>query len=240
MKLEKLPNLAENEIHIWYGNTALTKDFIPKYYNLLSLDEKEKAKKFRFEKDANQFICCRSLLRILSAHYLNTVPKSINFSYGKYNKPDYNPSKSLKFNVSHSGDYGMIGFALNSEIGVDVEKIKSNFDAFDIAQNFFSELEIKALKNIDIKESKEAFFRCWTRKEGFIKAKSKGLSFPLDAFSVSLDSDSSAELLETKWNHGEKKIWSLYSFKPAEEYISAICVNHHIKKVQYYNWDDHY
>jgi len=72
----------------------------------------------------------------------------------------------------------------------------------------------------------------------FIKAKAKGLSFPLDSFSVSIDSDDHTALLETKWNHKEKDLWRLFSFSPQENYLGAISVKGNIKTIRYYNFKD--
>lgn len=235
--LEKLHEIKENEAHIWFGKITTEALSIQKFHNLLSPDERERAIKFKFAKHRNQFTWCRGLLRYLSGHYLNVLPESILFKYGEYGKPYYDISTTLKFNVSHSGIYGLLGFSLNAELGVDIEEIKPHFNVLEIAQNFFSELEIKTLKKISSERQNEAFYSCWTRKEAFIKAKTQGLTFPLKSFSVSLDSVNSAKLIETKWNIEEKKRWNLYSFKPSEKYIAAICTNKDIIQIHCYNWD---
>ncbi len=91
------------------------------------------------------------------------------------------------------------------------------------------------MKEIPIQNHVKGFYRCWTRKESFIKAKAKGLSFPLDSFSVSIDSDEKTELLETKWDKNEKELWNLFSFTPQENYIGAVSVKGNIQNIKYYN-----
>ena len=130
-----------------------------------------------------------------------------------------------------------MAFVKDSEIGIDVEKIKTDFDVLNLAENLFSTTEVKMLHDVQQDDVYQAFYRCWTRKEAFIKAEGSGLSFPLDAFSVSMDEDYEAKLLQTKWNAAEKNKWSLFSFSPTKECIAAIAVRGKVKSIQYFNWD---
>ena len=168
---------------------------------------------------------------------VKTNPEAITFKYGEYGKPIFDFKTNLKFNISHSGDIAILSFVKDFDIGADIEQIKNDFDVLDIATNYFSELEIEALKKVPKKKQAEYFYRCWTRKESFIKAKSQGLSFPLDSFSVSIDSNDRTELLETQWDVNEKNTWKLFAYSPKENYLSAVSVQGKIESVHYYNFD---
>ncbi|WJJ95640.1 4'-phosphopantetheinyl transferase family protein [Algibacter luteus] len=236
--VDKNISLDKNEIHIWFINFNIPEKYFTLLNSFLSEDEILKASKFKFEKDKNCSIITRGALRLLSGKYLNLNPQEIEFKYGDFGKPAFNFETPLKFNVSHSGNIAVLGFCLHSDIGVDIEVMKANFDVFDIASNYFSSSEIEALKILPTEEHTKGFYRCWTRKESFIKAKAKGLSFPLDSFSVSIDSDIKAELLETKWDNNEKEFWKLFSFSPQENYIGAVSVKGQIQKVNYFNFKE--
>lgn len=227
--------ITKRQIHVWSINLDINEKKITYLNSFLSEDEIIKASKFRFKKDKNCSIISRGTLRFLSGKYLNIDPKTIKFKYGKYGKPYYDLETELKFNVSHSGNLAVIAFVLNSDIGIDIEKLKYDFEVMDIVDNYFSRSEIESLNKFPVQDQVKGFYRCWTRKESFIKAKSKGLSFPLDAFSVSIDSDKKTELLETKWNKKEKDSWSLFSFSPQEEYMGAISVKDSLEDVKYFN-----
>ena len=233
----KPPRLSKQNLHIWSLNFVVNDDAFNRYHGLLSHDEKKRASKFRFYKDKRCYVVTKGVLRLLSGGYLNQDAKAITFDYGKYEKPPYKHETNLNFNVSHSGDMAIIGFVYDHTIGVDIEKIKNDFDTFDIAVNFFSKKEIAALRKIPKPQQYIAFYRCWTRKEAFIKAKGSGLSFPLDQFSVTLDSDLEANLLETKWNKKEKNNWSFHSFKPDPDYIAAIIVGDAVSTFNCFNLD---
>jgi 4'-phosphopantetheinyl transferase len=131
----------------------------------------------------------------------------------------------------------IFSFVKDFDIGTDIEKTKHNFDVLHIATNYFSELEIETLKKMPKNMHVEGFYRGWTRKESFIKATTQGLSFPLNSFSVSLNSNDTAKLLETKWDENEKNSWSLFTFSPHQDYIGAISVKGIIDKVNYFEVD---
>src|SRR5208337_3936157 len=83
------------------------------------------------------------------------------------------------------------GFALYAvsfrrELGVDLERMRTNYQWEPIARRFFSPEEIDALNSVPGGLKYEAFLNCWTRKEAFVKGRGGGLSLRLDRFSVSL------------------------------------------------------
>jgi 4'-phosphopantetheinyl transferase len=81
---------------------------------------------------------------------------------------------------------GMIAVARGRELGCDIERIEQSFADEQIPERFFSPREVAALRALPKPEQCVAFFRCWTRKEAFIKACGMGVSFGLDAFDVSV------------------------------------------------------
>ncbi len=228
--------LPENEVQLWYFKVDEFLKDVESYANLLSLKETARANSFKFAKDRTVYILARGLLRILSGRYLNEIPKKIKFDYGEYGKPGYKFQTPIKFNISHSGNMIVMAFARNCEIGVDIEKIKEDFDVIDIAQHFFSPDEIQTLKALPEHEQIYGFYRCWTRKEAFIKAKGSGLSFSLTSFSVSLDADR-AKLLRTDWAAAERKEWKLFTFTPAKDYLGALSVREEVNSVRVFDWD---
>ena len=75
-----------------------------------------------------------------------------------------------------------VGFHNGRALGVDVEQLRDNFDHDAIARRFFSEEEQRQLAALAPPERYYGFFRCWTRKEAYIKAQGTGLSLPLHQF----------------------------------------------------------
>lgn len=235
--MKTLFKLESNTVNTWFINVNDVLDKIEMFSRIISIDENKRANKFHFKKDKNLFMMSRAVLRVLSGHYLNIKPEDIRFKYGEFGKPDFGFKTNLKFNISHSGDMAIFSFVKDFDIGTDIEKTKHDFDVLEIATNYFSELEIETLKKMPKQMQVEGFYRGWTRKESFIKATAQGLSFPLDSFSVSLNSNDTAELLQTKWDENEKNNWALFTFSPHEAYIGATSVKGMINKVNYFEVD---
>ncbi len=229
--------LEENKVHVWVIKKDSITKFLEYYRDLLSIDEKKKSKTFRFYKDRNTYILARGALRLLLSKYLKIHPKNIIFNYCAFGKPKIKYDCTMKFNVSHSGEMIVIAFCNDYDIGIDVEYIKKDFNVLEIVNNYFSKQEISALHKIPKNQQTEAFFRGWTRKEAFIKAKSQGLSFPLDSFSISMDSDDNAELYETAWDKNEKNLWNIVPFDTYKDYKAAFAVKGKIDAVKYFKFD---
>jgi len=86
-----------------------------------------------------------------------------------------------------------------------------------IARRFFSSDEQSQLAALPADEKVAAFFRCWTRKEAYIKARGLGLSLPLDSFDVSLAPGEPAALLRGAGNYSVREL-------PAPEGFAAAVV----------------
>jgi 4'-phosphopantetheinyl transferase len=133
----------------------------------------------------------------------------------------------LEFNVSHSGSVAVLAFARGRALGVDVEQLRENFDHEAIACRFFSEEEQRQLAALQPSERYQGFFRCWTRKEAYIKAQGTGLSLPLHQFDVSLKPGEVNALLFTRPDSAEAARWSLQEVLAGDGYIAALCVSGH-------------
>jgi 4'-phosphopantetheinyl transferase len=58
----------------------------------------------------------------LLGFYLSGAPEEIPFSYGPQGKPAIGVDSLLRFNISHSGDFVLLAFTRECDIGVDIEQ----------------------------------------------------------------------------------------------------------------------
>ncbi|MGB3388148.1 MAG: 4'-phosphopantetheinyl transferase superfamily protein [Pseudaminobacter sp.] len=151
---------------------------------LLSQDEQDRAARFVFERDSNRYIAGRAILRRILGRYLAREAAGLRFCYNEFGKPRLADASSLHFNLSHAGGVAALAISDRHEIGIDAEEKKPLKE--DIARRFFSAAEYGALRGLSGQDYVEAFFRCWTRKEAFVKAHGAGLSLDLASFDVSL------------------------------------------------------
>jgi 4'-phosphopantetheinyl transferase len=137
----------------------------------------------------------------------------------------------LHFNASHSHGYAAFAFARRAEVGIDIEKIREEVAGEEIAARFFSEQEIAELATLPGETRPKGFFRCWTRKEAYIKARGEGLQIPLRSFCVSVTSDEPQELAL-----GDSSTWVVYSFEPAAGFVGAVAIGDKKWRVRYLDW----
>jgi 4'-phosphopantetheinyl transferase len=121
------------------------------------------------------------------------------------------------------------------ELGVDVEHVRADFASEDIARRFFSRAEVEVFNALPREEQVAAFFRCWTRKEAYIKAIGKGLSQPLDSFDVTLAPDVEPTLLRTENDDASR--WLLTDIDAGEGYAGALVVERPVAEVRFFRQD---
>jgi len=218
-------NLESNEVHVWRTVLNEPAASIDHYLHTLAVDEQRRAERFYFQRDREHFIIAHGVLRALLGRYLNRPPQSVSFCYSEHGKPALAPESggdTIRFNMSHSQGMALYAFARSREIGVDLEFVRGDLEAEQIAERFFSRREIAELHALPAELHREAFFLCWTRKEAYIKARGEGLSLPLDQFDVSLTPGEPAALLSTRPDSAEALRWSLRELTAAHGYAGAI------------------
>ena len=218
--------LPENEVQVWQVDLEAIRGDEPRWQKLLSSDEATRAARYHFLADRQRFVAARALLRTILGGYLATDPQRLTFAYSEKEKPSLgraHADSGITFNVSHSGGSALLAFSQRREIGVDVEQVRRDFDVEAIARRFFSVHEQGQLAALPNEEKFESFFRCWTRKEAFIKATGEGLSLPLHQFDVSVAPGNSDALLSTRSDHSEAALWSLREIPVAPGYVAALC-----------------
>ena len=91
---------------------------------------------------------------------------------------------SLGFNVSHSGGHGLIAFAENEWLGVDVEERVPERDFEGIGSLVYGPAERQLLAAASGVDKMDLFFRLWSMKEALIKAIGSGFSLNPSRFEV--------------------------------------------------------
>lgn len=217
-------SIQSDQIHVWRTSLDLADSHIENLIGILSRSEFDRAKKFHFERDRNQFIAAHGILRQILAFYLGEKPGDLTFENTSLGKPflvTHNDHHLLSFNLSHSGSLALYAITQNRNVGIDIENVRDHLSIDEIALRFFSQNEIKFLNEVSDKQEK--FFQLWTRKEAFMKTNGKGFSLAMNKFDVSSQKGNEWSPIQY---HGdaEGRSWYGKDLFPARGYKAAIVV----------------
>jgi 4'-phosphopantetheinyl transferase len=177
-------SMKDGVVEVWVVDLSVDDDALTRARNYLSEDEIRRAERFRFPVDRRRFVIARSSLRQILSLYLKAGPTE--FESGEYGKPRLSTSDiDVRFNVSRSGEKALIACTLGREVGIDIEWKHRKFDIDELASRFLTSEENEKLGKFPPDQKHQAFLRCWTCKEAFVKAVGKGLSMGLQEFDVS-------------------------------------------------------
>ncbi|HEX8495518.1 MAG TPA: 4'-phosphopantetheinyl transferase superfamily protein [Pyrinomonadaceae bacterium] len=231
--------LDGDEVHVWNAALDQSPTVVGTLFSTLTPDEQDRAAKYYFRKDCDRYIVARGVLRTIISAYLNTKPEQLRFRYSSFGKPALisdSGSEELRFNVAHSGGRALYAFSRKHELGIDIERLREDFDYLEIAEHYFSQHEISVLRALPREAQAQGFFNCWTRKEAYLKAHGAGLSFPLDSFDVSLVPGERARLLSVKDDSQAAARWSLQEINVDCGYVAALAVEGADWRLKCWQW----
>jgi 4'-phosphopantetheinyl transferase len=146
------------------------------HWQACSEAEHVRASRFRFERDASRYRAAHAQLRGLLSAALNSPAASIRWREGAHGKPHLLGHPGWHFNLSHSGDWGLLGLSRLGPIGVDIECHKAVTDLDLLVGQNFSDEEQAAWRRCPATERETFFYRTWVRKEASLKALGCGLT----------------------------------------------------------------
>ena len=207
-------------VQVFYGDAEDVEPIAP----LLGAEERARAARFVRDRDRARYVAAHALTRVILGRCLDAPPASLAFDAGRRGKPALrDPARDVRFNISHAGNCVMVGAALGRELGVDVERERS-IDAALLARRFFSDREREQLAALGASQLIEGFYRCWTRKESFIKALGEGTAFPLRGFDMSLQESAPQLLLACPAAPREEARWTTVSIDTRPGYAAAATI----------------
>ncbi len=229
--------LSPDDVHIWRASLYVEAP-IAHVEQTLSPDERERAARYRFERDRDRYIVARGALRAILGRYLGLAPADPRFVYGPQGKPALAPEHGagISFNLSHAGDVALYAVTRGRRVGIDVERVDPDIVGTTVAEHTFSPREVAALRALPRRQQPEAFFRCWTRKEAYVKALGAGLALDLRSFDVSLAPGDPPALLATRPDPYEAARWSLHDLDAGPGYTAALAVEGHDVRISLRPW----
>ena len=186
---------------------------------LLSAEEREKAGRFRFEKDRSLYVAAHGLLRAILAEYLVVPPAEVLFAAGKGKPRLAAVHGTLQFNLSHTHGYVAVAVHPDQPVGVDVEKADPAFKWQDLTDYCLGDPERQTLQGLAPGPARHTFFNYWTRKEAFLKAIGVGLIERLPDLLVT-EGDQVIGLSSLKDAPGWLREWNIFTYDLAPFFCS--------------------
>ncbi len=155
----------------------------------LNEEERLRWQGFRNPAPQRRFALCRAALRDVLCHYIKCSNEQLAFVTAKHGKPFAavgGRPVGTSFNVSHSGQHGLVAVAPNGGLGVDIEERSPRRHLQGLIEAVFSPAEQAGFERLGESEKLLLFFRLWTLKEALVKAHGKGLSMDVSQLEIPL------------------------------------------------------
>ena len=153
----------------------------------LDEDERGRCQRYRHDGPRRRFALCRAALRAVLRSQLRCRNEELAFGASSHGKPFalvHGRPAPISFNVSHSGEHGLIAIAARGHLGVDVEERVERRDLDELIATVLGPDEQAELLTAGGRRKLHLFFRLWTVKEALIKARGLGLSLHMSTFEI--------------------------------------------------------
>jgi 4'-phosphopantetheinyl transferase len=235
--------LPNDEVHVWQVDQIAWERETGSLYELLDSEERERTARFKFPEPRNQFVISRALLRRCLGRYLRVESREVRFRMTANGKPELvgdaaHLDDNLHFNLSHTHGTTVIALVRDRQVGIDVERIRENTNALELAERFFSPPEVRWLRSQPASEHISSFFSCWTAKEAYIKAHGQGLSMSLSSFGVlpAVAAAGSRLQLSVYDDPQESQRWSIWQLNLGPALRAALAVEGESCRVRVGRW----
>ena len=221
----KPPLPPTGRVHAWIIDVRRLAPERPRFVEALDEEERQRAARFRFERDRLRFVTCRGALRFVLAGYLDVEPRELVFGTGSHGKPFLEAAGRgplPRFNLARSAEFGLVAVTSDRDVGCDLELVRHDFDLAGMMRSVFTDEEQARVQSLPEERRFEAFFRGWTRKEAFVKAIGDGFSFPLKSVDVFPGDERTSLPIKLAGLPGSD--WRVHSTRIAPGYLAAVAI----------------
>jgi len=215
---------------VWIACVPELHEALPALEALLDARECERADRFRFAEDRARFVAGRGLLRHGLRRYAPQVPATIEIAYSSLGRPlvpaEY---EAPRFSISHTHDLVALAFVTGAQAGVDLEFMKPPVDLLELAERILSEEDFLIFQAFPHVERQLAFYRAWTRKEAYLKARGEGIGTGLQDVSVSFAAEATTSVTDRR--DASATAWRLHTLPVPEEYMGCVACDESTRTV---------
>lgn len=218
-------SLSENAVTVVYIRNNEVQLPSPETY--LSVSEISEMAVLKSEEKLHQYLTSQWLLKNLLSSLLQIPASEISFQKGPLGKPYLSEKQNglkLDFNISHTKEITLIGFAKEMQIGVDVEKIVERKYSEHLATRFFKPSEVQWITQAsDHQEKLKRFFRIWCMKEAVIKTIGGGIFQNIQQISF-IEQSNSLQLQSTIEPFENLSRWKTFESTQIEDHACSIAL----------------
>jgi 4'-phosphopantetheinyl transferase len=153
----------------------------------LSEDEQARAGRFLYPGPRRRYVLLRGAVRSLLCERLSCSNEDLTFESAEHGKPFAvvrGAPANIHFNMSDSGNSGLIAIVTRGRIGIDLEERTENRDLAGLAETVFGQEEQATFASATGQSRVDCFYRLWTFKEALLKALGTGLYLDVSGFQV--------------------------------------------------------
>ena len=225
-----LAGLAD-EAHLWL---VRLRESIPPavelgWRELLSPEEAAAERRFRVQGARREHLAARALVRTTLSRYADVAPRRWRFANGPQGRPEVaGPADAppLRFNLSHTRGLVACLVTLELDAGVDVERPARRLgDPLALARHGFAPAERRALERLGETARRELFFRLWTLKEAYVKARGSGfLALPASRVACEIAPDGVIRLSLEPELDDPPEAWQMALLAATPEHRLAVAI----------------
>lgn len=225
---DRLLEQLAREAHVWFTVPEAVRDHatLADCRAILCDEERERYRRFLFPADRHRFLVSHALVRRVLSRYLDLAPADWTFHNGPHGRPEIsNPGlPALRFNLTHTDGLAACIVTLGNECGIDAERVTARHNPVGVAQRMFSAPEAGQVQRLDGREQLECFFRGWTLREAYVKARGIGISFPTRKLHFVIDERENIQVRFADGIDDTGRRWQFQLLYPTPQHIAALAL----------------